>query len=395
MPLFGSRPQTNNVEGILQIISIGECDDHTLDQLYSIVEKMSDDDVKSLADALMTNLVKYPDNISVLTGSVKALELLPFLPQAKNEFIITLLLSLLKAPVNKKDALQRKELKIEIVRFLVYFVKADDYYATLMMPELIAAMDDTHAGISTTIFHTLQMLAAQKPEYFEYHSAALIKQLGSINKLTRAQSAKLIGIIARTHPEYVSKALPFLQSLASFYPDAQVKRNANEAYQIIWRSVKKEEEKAPASVRDSENGHKSFVDLVKLQAGPSGSETQFTDEELKEIIELTRKEFKSDAEAILDSLGVGHLAVKAKPKAKAAPPAPEPPKIRKPETSLVTARPGMDTRRDAKEPTRLQQSRQAGPRCPKCGGITWATGQLCDDCAGAEFDRKAAKSAGK
>lgn len=394
MPLFGSRPQTNNVDGILQIINIGECDDHTLDQLERIVEKMNDDDVKSLADALMTNLVKYPDNVNVLTGSVKALEVLPFLPQAKNEFIITLLLSLLKAPVNRKDSLQRKTLKIEVVRFLLYFVKTDEHYATLMMPELIASMDDTHAGISTSIFHALQKIAVERPEYFERYSAPLIKQLGSINKSTRAQSAKLIGIIAKVHPEYVIKAMPFLQSLASFYPDAQVKRNSNEAYQIIWQSIKKAEEE-PANVRKTDNGSKSFVDVVKLQAGPSGAETQFTDDELREIIELTRKEFKSDAEAILDSLGVGHLNVKGKPKAKVTPPAPEPPKAKRPEVSYTAPRSSTPVRHDYKETARPSQYRPQGPKCPKCGGITWAAGQLCDDCAGAEFDRKAVKSAGK
>ena len=397
MPLFGSRPQVNDVDGILEIISLGESDDHTLDKLESLVASMSDDDVKSLADALMTNLVKYPDNINVLTGSVKALEVLPFLPQAKNEFIITLLLSLMKAPVNKKDSLQRKALKIEVVRFLLFFVSENDHNATLMMPELIATMDDSHAGISSSIFHALHKLALEKPEYFENHSASLIKQLGSINKQTRAESAKLIGVIARTHPEYVSKAMPFLQSLASFYPDAQVKRNANEAYQIIWKSMKKNEEEAPVSIRKDDNGNgKSFMDIVKTRAGPTGAEAQFTDDELKEIIELTRKEFKSDAEAILDSLGVGHLNVKGKPKPKAAPPAAEPAKAKKIENTASSPRPGMipAARRDTKEPARNQPARAQSLKCPKCGGLTWASGQLCDDCAGAEFDRRV-KSTGK
>ncbi|HTX44164.1 MAG TPA: hypothetical protein VMC61_05495 [Methanocella sp.] len=324
---------------------------------------MSDDDVKSLADTLMTNLVKYPDDIEVLTGSVKALEALPFMPKAKNEFIITLLLSLLKAPVNKKDALQRKTLKSEVVKFLVFFVVEDDSYARLMMTELISALDDTHGSISSSVFHTLQRLATEKPEYFEHHSAALIKQLGSINKVTRAESAKLIGIIARTHPEYVCKAMPFLQSLASFYPDAHVKRNANEAYQIIWRSRKKEIQ-APVAARKDDDDGKGFADIVKLNAGtPSSSmsEVQFTDDELKEIIELTRKEFKSDAEAILNSLGVGHLTVKGKesrkkatqPKAVSPEPASVAPqaKPKKEEKTFVAPQSGIASaiKREAKE----------------------------------------------
>jgi len=347
MPLFSSRPRADGVEGILQIIRMGECDDHTIRQLQGLIDGMRDDDVKSLADVLMTNLVKYPDNIDVLTGSIKALEALPFMPKAKNEFIITLLLSLLKAPVNKKDALQRKALKSEVIKFLLFFVVEDDSYARLMMPELISALDDTHGSISPGVFHSLQRLATEKPEYFERYSAALIKQLGSINKSTRAQSAKLIGLIAKTHPEYVCRAMPFLQSLASFYPDAHVKRNANEAYQVILRSVKKEPQ-APAAARKADSGGKGFADIVKLNAGTPSvnmSEVQFTDEELKEIIELTRKEFKSDAEAILNSLGVGHLAVNGKESRKKALPAkaaavsPESPAPARPKKAVPPERP--------------------------------------------------------
>jgi hypothetical protein len=376
MPLFSSRPRANGVEGILKIISMGDCDDHTIRQLQRFVDGMSGDDVKSLADVLMTNLVKYPDDIDVLTGSVKALEVLPFMPKAKNEFIITLLLSLLKAPVNKKDALQRKILKTEVVKFLLFFVVEDDSYARLMMPELISALDDTHGSISSSVFHSLQRLATEKPEYFERYSAALIKQLGSINKSTRAESAKLIGLIAKTHPEYVCRAMPFLQSLASFYPDAHVKRNASEAYQIIGRSKKKEPQ-APVAVRKVDSEGKGFADIVKLNAGTPNvnmPEVQFTDDELKEIIELTRKEFKSDAEAILNSLGVGHLTVRGKevrkkasqPKAAvpetASAPQAKPKKEEKafatPQSSIATA-----MKREVKEhePQKAPQPKAASP----------------------------------
>jgi hypothetical protein len=407
MPLFSSRPQPSGVDGLLQIISMGECDDHTIRQLHELVTHMGDDDVKSLADVLMTNLVKYPDDIAVLTGSVKALEIMPFMPKARNEFIITLLLSLLKSPVNKKDALQRKTLKTEIIKFMLFFVSKDDQYAKLMMPELIAALDDAHGSISSSVFHTLQRLAVEKPEYFERYSTSLIKELGSINKMTRAESAKIIGILAKTHPEYVCKAMPFLQSLASFYPDSNVKRNANEAYQIIWKSVKKEPPQAPVVARKAvTSSGKGFADIVKLNSGtPNGnSEAQFTDEELKEIIELTRTEFKSDAEAILDSLGVGHLNVKGKQgRARSKPTEPAPAqKMKKPAVPSKADKNDPDyspmprsgiANAIKREPKELVTSLGMAqlPKCPRCGGSTWAAGQLCDTCAGAEFDRKAAR----
>jgi hypothetical protein len=228
------------------------------------------------------------------------------------------------------------------------------------MPELISALDDTHSSISSSVFHSLQRLAVEKPEYFERYSTSLVKQLGSINKTTRAESAKLIGIIAKTHPEYVCKAMPFLQSLASFYPDSHVKRNANEAYQIIWRSVKKEIQ-APVVVRKVDPDGKGFADIVKLNAATPNAgvaEVQFTDDELREIIELTRKEFKSDAEAILNSLGVGHLAVKGKEsrkkasQPKAASPEPVPARPKKEEKAFIMPQSGIASaiKREVKEP---------------------------------------------
>ncbi len=356
MPLFGSKRQ-GRVDLLLQKVSTGDCDDRTVRQLQELAEAMGEEEVKGLADALMSNLVKYPDNIAVLTASVKALAALPPMPEARNEFIIALILSLLKAPVNKKDALQRKSLKTEIVKMLLSFVYRDDRYARLMMPELIAAMDDTHGSISSSVCSALRRLAAERPEYFENHSTALIKHLGSINKSTRAESAKIIGIIGRTHPEYVSKAMPFLQSLASFYPDAHVKRNANEAYQVILKGTRKEPE-LRAVAKGKEQDGLGLAGIMKLKVGPSmGSpRAQFTDDEIREIVEMTRREFKSDAEAILSSLGIGHLAVK-----------------RKGEPSL--------------EPDGA--AKQRPPTCPRCGNATWADGQLCDRCAGAEFDKKA------
>jgi ribosomal protein S27AE len=356
MPLFGSK-RRGRVDLLLQKVSVGDCDDRIIRQLHELSESMSEEEVKSLADALMANLVKYPDNIPVLTASVKALAALPSMPEARNEFLIALILSLLKAPVNKKDALQRKSLKTEIVKLLLSFVYRDDRYARLMMPELIAAMDDTHGSISTSVCSALRRLAAERPEYFEKHSTALIKHLGSINKSTRAESAKIIGIIGRTHPEYVSKAMPFLQSLASFYPDAHVKRNANEAYQVILKGTIKDPEPPVASRGKAKEGL-GLADIMKLNAGTSvcSPKAQFTDDEVREIVEMTRREFKSDAEAILSSLGIGHLAVKR---------GGEPPL--KPDAG----------------------ARQRPPRCPRCGNSTWMDGHLCDRCAGAEFDKKA------
>jgi hypothetical protein len=372
MPLFKSRaPPQNELDVLLESISKGQYDDEAINELKRLVDTSSDSEVDRVAESLLGNIMKT-DEPNVLIGTVKALTVMPFLPEGRDEHIIRLLVTLFAVPQNTRITLQHKILQNEILKFLLSMLKADQRYAPLMMTELIASLEYAYIAKDAEAYAALEMLAASKPEYFRPHAETLVKLLGSINKATRAQSAKLIGIIGAKYPEYVSSAMPVLQSLASFYPDAHVKHNASEAYQVLYHGLRLDIVETVAMKEDDKPKQRSlgFADILKKKAAEllskppqdtpgerqraarsaardrlaheRGISTQAADNliskpparqeadaesdeipladmegfesEIKDILDKTRDDFSNDAEGILNSIGVGHLSIKNRDK---------------------------------------------------------------------------------
>ncbi len=378
MPFFKPRtPPQNDVEVILESIAAGQFDDDTIDELQRLADLSDDAEIDLIAGTLLGYIVTTEDR-NVLIGTVKALTVLPFMPEGKDEDVIRLMVTLFAVPQNMRITLQHKMLQNEILRFLLTMVKADESYAKLMMTELIASMEYAYITDDAEAYPALEMLARNNPEYFRPHTETLVKLLGSINKVTRAQSAKLIGIIGGKYPEYVSSAMPVLQSLASFYPDAQVKHNASEAYQILYHGLRLDVVDTVSMKDDDRPKQRSmgFADILKKKAAellskpphetpgerqraarnaarermarerslnyhandsesiggghmtqpPSRNAADSASEdvnlsdmegfetEIKDILDKTRDEFTSDAEGILNSIGVGHLSIKNRDK---------------------------------------------------------------------------------
>lgn len=370
MPFFKPKaPPQNDADTILDSIASGQFDDDTINRLCHLADISEDNEVDRIADALLANIVKTDDR-NVLIGTVKALTVLPFMPEGKDESVIRLMVTLFSVPQNTRMTLQHKMLQSEILKYLLSMLKTNERYAHLMMTELIASLEYAYITNDADAYPVLESLAAKRPEYFRPHTETLIKLLGSINKKTRAQSAKLIGIIGAKYPEYVSGAMPVLQSLASFYPDAHVKHNASEAYQILYHGLKLDVIKPVVVKEDDRHKHRSvgFADILKkkaadllskphepgrsargssgrgttgksssrdrpsrdrpdIQDGPGQPEEELNitdmegfETEIKEILDKTREDFTIDAEGILDSIGVGHLSIKSRAKSSASTP---------------------------------------------------------------------------
>lgn len=372
MPLFKSRaPPQNELDVLLESISKGQYDDEAIKELKRLVDSSSDSEVDRAAESLLSNIVKT-DDPNVLTGTVKALTVMPFLPEGKDEHVIRLMVTLFAVPQNTRITLQHKILQNEILKFLLSMLKADQRYAPLMMTELIASLEYAYIARDAEAYPALEILAARKPEYFRPHTETLVKLLGSINKATRAQSAKLIGIIGAKYPEYVSSAMPVLQSLASFYPDAHVKHNASEAYQVLYHGLRLDVVETVTMKVDDKPKQRSlgFADILKKKAAellskppqdtpgerqraarsaardhlahergiseqaagdliskpPVQQEADVESDEIpladmegfeseiKDILDKTRDDFTNDAEGILNSIGVGHLSIKNRDK---------------------------------------------------------------------------------
>ncbi|WP_230739179.1 zinc-ribbon domain-containing protein [Methanooceanicella nereidis] len=331
-------------------INTGRCDDLSLTELKQIIDDTHDrNEIERLSEIFLKN-IEESNNILVLTYSIKSLMFLLPLPPEKEEIVITQLVSILKVQLNSSH----KMLQDAITKFLLYMIVSKVDNARFMMPELISCLDDRYGTIGTNAYDALKIIAAKKPEYFEYYSGALIKLLGSINKSTRAETARLVGIIARTHPEYVEKALPTLEYLSNFYPDSHVKRIASEAYQTLSLKLNEAEEKAwpkerskanmqsdsagvgladllrrkgsetvnipetpsPSNVKSNINEpNKSYggipgITVDKQSASLLGIDTEINDIdlELKELMEKVKDDFSLNAESILDSIGMGHMS---------------------------------------------------------------------------------------
>ncbi|HEY3421619.1 MAG TPA: hypothetical protein VGK13_00575, partial [Methanocellaceae archaeon] len=193
MPFFKPRnPPQNDVEVILESIADGQFDDDTIDELQRLADLSDDEEIDRIAETLLSYIMRTEDR-NVLIGTVKALTVLPFLPDGKDEDVIRLMVTLFAVPHNTRITLQHKMLQNEILKFLLSMLKMDDRYARLMMSELIASLEYAYITSDAEAYPALEILARNNPEYFRPHTETLVKLLGSINKATRAQSAKLIG----------------------------------------------------------------------------------------------------------------------------------------------------------------------------------------------------------
>lgn len=346
-------PQKKRIDVILDDIREGKCDDLEISEFKSFAYEIYDNSEFDRISRILLNNIESSNNVDVLTYSIKAIPCLLPLTPAMEESIIRQTISILKIPFNSKH----KVLHEAISNLLLVFLSTNVDYARLMMPELLTCMDDRNGPIGTNAFSSLMIVAIKKPEHFEQHSGTLIKLLGSINKSTRAETAKIISIIAKTHPEYVSRSLPMLEYLSIFYPDPHVKKSAAEAYQMLSARLKAEEEKhagesviqrerAAAEKRPSSTG---FADILRRNVssgspgnnneadvkygispgtaqrqciGPEDSKIDASSEmmeaQLKELMEKVKDDFAINADSLLDSMGMSHLTRK-KPRVLIAP----------------------------------------------------------------------------
>lgn len=339
MRLPYSKTPRKRTDLLLDRISAGKCSDSDLKEFLSLLDATYDrNEVEHISNVLLGN-IEQSSNALVLAYSIQALLALPPLPREGEEQLIRQIISILKVPVNNKH----KVLHEAIMKFIAVMVNKDIEYARLMIPELIACMDERYGTIGINAYNCLFAVATAKPEYFENKSGALVKLLGSINKNTRAKSAKLIGIIARVHPEYVSRAMPTLEYLSIFHPDPAVKNTASEAYQILSAGMKAREEKAveltpphhvqlvsggfadimKRKVRESTHHISDSPDTHEIPADTASNESpdnavddavasvSFEDDDidyaLKELMDKVKNDFEINAGSILDSMGMGYL----------------------------------------------------------------------------------------
>jgi hypothetical protein len=218
-------------------ISTGKCDDLVVSELKVAVSEQADPTEKELILASLKDIALKSGNPASIAASIKAL--LAFLPMEMG-LEDTLEIRILELITNK-IAFSNRALQEAMAEFLYKRISERVERAEPFVDALIQFLDERTGTGGTTAYHSLMIVAANRPEYFQQHAGLLIKMLGSINRITRVQTTRLIAVLAMGHPEYVADAEKTLLHLSSFNPDAELKNSASEAHQILSSRLRPDE----------------------------------------------------------------------------------------------------------------------------------------------------------
>lgn len=336
------------IEAVLGRLDSGKCDDSALKDMEEALRELNDEEESLMVKGFLLANIESSTNINTLTYSIKAvIAIYPMEPA--RETVVKRMASILKVPVNG----EHKRLHEAISRYFLISIGKNVDVSRMVMPQLISLLNDRFGTIGSDAYETLSLVALKRPGYFRKDASLLIKMLGSINRSTRAESARLICTIANVHPEYFFGAISTLEYLSIFHPDATIKNTASEAYQIISLKVKEaqeKEDKARALTSGNGNGNGNGVsepstggwaEVMRRKVTNGEAEavlspepvpetplvlengqmpvtvTSFVelvtpennvDTDLKELMEKVKADFSNNAGDILNTLGISHLA---------------------------------------------------------------------------------------
>ena len=202
---------------LIDQISTGKCDDLVVSELKVAVSELTDPEETELIFTALKDIALKSGNPVSIAGSIKSL--MAFGP-ADYEFEESLEIRVLEL-ITGNVGLSNRALQDAVSEFLYMRISARVDRAAPFVEALIQFLDEQTGSGGATAYNSLMIVAANRPEYFQPHAAPLIKMLGSINKVTRIQTMRLIAVLAMSHPEYVADAEKTLLHLSSFKPDGR------------------------------------------------------------------------------------------------------------------------------------------------------------------------------
>ncbi len=233
-------------ETLMDQISTGKCDDLVVSELKVAVSELTDPEETELIVTALKDIALKSGNPVSVAYSIKSL--MAFGP-VDNEFEESLEIRVLEL-ITSKVGFSNRALQEAVAEFLYMRISARVERAAPFVEALVQFLDERTGTSGTTAYNSLMIVAANQPEYFQPHAAPLIKMLGSINKVTRIQTTRLIAVLAMSHPEYVADAEKTLLHLSSFNPDGELKNSASEALQILSSKLRPDE---PTPIDDMES----------------------------------------------------------------------------------------------------------------------------------------------
>jgi hypothetical protein len=239
---FYSKKAKKKADLVIEKIIAGRGDDQTIDELRAAIAEDSSPGETERVFAALHEIAIESGNYGAVACALKALISFGPIPDVIDDALESRMLEL----STEKDAMGNKQLIEAMAIYLYIRVSAGVDRAKPFMGMLIAFLDERTGVAASKAYHTLMIVAANRPESFAQHSGGLIRLLGSINIPTRTYSAKLIAVVASSHPEFFPDAENTLYNLST-NPHPEVKSAASEAYQILTRRARSEGETASKS----------------------------------------------------------------------------------------------------------------------------------------------------
>ena len=259
---YSKKEPQRKAETLLDQISTGKCDDLVVSELKVAVAEQADPIEKEQILTSLKDIALKSGNPASVAASIKALLAFPPMEIGLEDTLEIRILEL----ITSKIAFSNRSLQEAMAEFLYLQVSQRVDRAEPFVEALIQFLDERTGTGGTTAYHSLMIVAANRPEYFQPHAGLLIKLLGNINRNTRLQTMRLIAVLAMSHPEYVAGAEKTLLHISSFNPDGELKNSASEAHQILSSRLRPDE---PTPMDDMERRRKepdtsgSLADIMR------------------------------------------------------------------------------------------------------------------------------------
>jgi ribosomal protein L40E len=234
---YSKKEPQRKTETLIDQISTGKCDDLVVSELKVAVSELADPTEKELILTALKDIALKSGNPASIAASIKALMAFPPMEPGLEDTLEIRILEL----ITSKIAFSNRSLQEAMAEFLYQRISQRVDRAEPFVDALVQFLDERTGTGGTTAYHSLMIVAANRPEYFQQQSGLMIKMLGNINRTTRVQTTRLIAVLAMSHPEYVASAEKTLLHLSSFNPDAELKNSASEAHQILSSRLRPDE----------------------------------------------------------------------------------------------------------------------------------------------------------
>ncbi|WP_424359775.1 double zinc ribbon domain-containing protein [Methanocella sp. MCL-LM] len=261
MRFYPRKAPRKKADIIVDKIASGKCDDVAISELKVAVAEIAEPEELQRVSWAVLDIAMNSTNLTAAGYALKSMLL--FMPMAED--IENALDNRVLTLVEDKSAVSNKILIEGISGYARERVAGDIDRSAVFIPAMLLFLEEASGTTASISYEVLMKAAGYRPEFFEPYAALLTRELGSINNSTRVYAARIITKLARTHPEYMAEAEKTLLHISTFYPDAEVKSAAAEAYQAITqnRAPPQEPDNTPQQKFDSTGG---LADIMRKKA---------------------------------------------------------------------------------------------------------------------------------